>query len=374
MFAIAIRNLIYDKTRFAIALVGVTFSVILISAQVGIFLGFMHNAATIIDHVDADIWVTSMNSRNFDFSQPFPERKLNEVLRVKGVAYAEKLILGWGIIKNPDGGSEQVEVIGYHPDKGVGGPWAMRQGDTIDVKGGMYAILDESARNRLGKFEVGDYREILGHRLKIVGISRGARSLTTAPFVFTSYTTAQRVLFYLGAENTVFLLVRVVPGADPKEVAAELRGTVDHVDVYTRSEYSWKTKEYWTYETGVGLGFLLTMVMALIVGIVIVGQTIYSSTVDHLKEFGTLKAIGATNRHIYEIIFQQALINALLGYLVGAILTFLTRGLYEEFGMTLTLTPQTMVGILVATVLMCLLAGFVSVWKAMRVEPAAAFR
>ncbi len=374
MYSIAVKNLIHDKTRFAIALVGVTFSVILISAQVGIFLGFMNSASTVIDHIDADLWVTSKNSRNFDFSQPFPERKLNQVLRVRGVAYAEKLILGWGIIRNPDGGSEQAEVIGYNPETGIGGPWAMRRGRVGDVKGGMHAILDESSQERLGKFELGDYREVMGHRLKIVGISHGAKSLTTAPFVFTSYSTAQRALSYLGAENTVFLLVRVVPGVDPREVAAELRNTVDYVDVYTKAEYSWKTKQYWTFETGVGFGLLLTMLMAFIVGIVIVGQTIYSSTVDHLKDFGTLKAIGATGRHIYQIIFHQALINAFLGYLVGASLTFFTRHLYENLGIPLALTPEVMGGVLVVTVLMCILASFISVQKAVKVEPAAVFR
>lgn len=374
MYAIAIRNLIYDKTRFAIALVGVIFSVILISAQAGIYLGFRENAAIIITHTEADVWVTSKNSRNFDFSQAIPERKVNQVLQVQGVASAEKLMLGWGIIKNPDGGSEQVEVIGYNPDSGIGGPWTMRQGRLEDVKGGTYAIMDESAQARLGAFAVGDYREVLGHRLKIVGISGEAKSLTTAPFVFTSYQTAQRVLAYLGKENTVFILVRVLPGADPLEVAEEIRNTVDHVDVYTKAEYTWKTKQYWTFETGVGFGFLLTMVMAFIVGIVIVGQTIYSSTVDHLKEFGTLKAIGATNRHIYQIIFNQAFINAILGYVVGAALTLLARGLLDRVGIELTLPPETMVGILGATLLMCFFAGFFSVWKALQVEPAAVFR
>ncbi len=374
MYGIAIKNLIHDKTRFAIALVGVTFSVILISAQAGIYLGFRENAATIIEHIDADIWVTSRNSRNFDFSQPFPERKLNQVLRVQGVASGEKLILGWGIIKSPDGGSEQVEVIGYNPDTGIGGPWAMRRGRAGDVKGGMYAILDESSQARLGAFDIGDYREVMGHRLRVVGISREAKSLTTAPFVFTAYATAQRVLAYLGAENTVFLLIRVVPGADPQTVATDIRTTVDHVDVYTKAEYAWKTKQYWTFETGVGFGFLLTMLMAFIVGIVIVGQTIYSSTVDHLKEFGTLKAIGATNRHIYQIIFHQALINALLGYLLGSFLIQLTKGFYEGIGAPLILPPETMVGILVATLLMCFFFVFISVWKAVQVEPAAVFR
>jgi putative ABC transport system permease protein len=190
MLTLAIKNLLHDPTRLAIAVVGVAFSVILMAAQGGLFLGFMENSSLIIDHIDADIWITSKNSKNFDFSQAIPERKVNQVQRVQGVTSAEKLILAWGIIKTPDGGSEQVEIIGYNPDTGLGGPWSMREGNITDVKGGMYAIMDESAEKYLGKLTVGEYREIMGQRLKIVGISREAKSFTTAPVVFTSYSTA----------------------------------------------------------------------------------------------------------------------------------------------------------------------------------------
>jgi putative ABC transport system permease protein len=374
MLTIAIKNLLHDKMRFAIAVTGVGFSVILIAAQTGVFLGFMENSALIIDRTNADIWITSKNSKNFDFSQPFPERKLNQVLRVQGVASGEKLIFGWGLIRTPDGGSEQVEIVGFNPDTGIGGPWVMREGKFSDVKGGLHAIMDESSEARLGNVQVGDYREIAGRRVKIVGISQEAKSFTTAPIVFTSYTTARQLMDYLKPEETVFILLKVLPGADVQQVAAEIRETVDYVDVYTKAEYSWRTKRYWMFDTGMGFGFLLTVVMAFLVGIVIVSQTIYSSTIEHLKEFGTLKAIGADNRHIYQIIFQQAFINALLGYSVGMAFTFLTQGVYTKIGTTLLLPPGTIISILITTLVMCFIAGFVSVWKAMQVPPAEVFR
>src|SRR5438309_11360613 len=130
------------------------------ASQIGVFLGFMENSGLMIDHIDADIWVTSKNSKNFDFSQAIPERKLNQVQRVEGVASAEKLILAWGNARTPDGGSENVEIVGYNPDTGLGAPWAMREGKITDVKGGMYAIIDESAEDHLGNLTIGDYREI----------------------------------------------------------------------------------------------------------------------------------------------------------------------------------------------------------------------
>ena len=111
MLRIALKNLLHDKTQFAVAVVGVSFSVILMAGQIGVFLDFMENSALMIDNIDADIWITSRNSRNFDFSQPLPERKLNLALRVKGVASGEKLIFGWTTIRNPDGGSESVGLL-----------------------------------------------------------------------------------------------------------------------------------------------------------------------------------------------------------------------------------------------------------------------
>ena len=376
MFTLALKNLIHDPTRLAIAVVGVTFSVILMAAQAGLFLGFMENSSLIIDNVDTDIWVTSKNSKNFDFSQPISERKVNQVERVQGVASTAKLILAWGVTMNPDGGSEQVEVVGYDPDTGIGGPWSMREGLASDVKGGLYAIMDESSEKHLGRLTVGEYREILGQRIKIVGISTGVKSFTTAPVVFTSYSTAQQIAqgFLGGPERTVFILVRVVPGLNPKDVVEEIGRSVDHVDVYTKADYSWKTMRYWMFETGMGIGFLVTMVMAFLVGIVIVGQTIYSSTMDHLKEFGTLKAIGAENHHIYQIIFHQAFVNAFLGFLVGMAVTYFTKDFYDKIGAALVLPPWAIGALLAATFTMCFFAAFVSVWKAMRVEPAAVFR
>jgi len=371
---IALKNLLHDKTQFAVAVLGVSFSVILMAGQIGVFLGFMDNCALMIDNTDADIWITSKNSRNFDFSQPLPERKLNLALRVKGVASGEKLIFGWSTIRNPDGGSEQVEIVGFNPDTGIGGPWAMREGDISAVKGGLHAIVDESSVARLGSIAVGDYREITEHRLKIVGISREAKSLTTAPIVFTSYANARELVGYMKPDETVFILLKVLPGFDPRDVAAEIRQTVDHVDVYTKAEYSWKTKTYWTFETGMGFGFLLTAVMAFAVGIVVVGQTIYSSTIEHLKEFCVLKAIGAENQHIYQIIFGQAFVSAVIGFAVGIGFTSLTSGVYTRIGLVLLLPPMIIVGVLGATLLMCFLAGFISVWKAMQAPPAEVFR
>ncbi len=372
MVDIASKNLFHDRSRFIITVVGVTFSVVLIFAQLGIYLGFMQNASVIIDNTDADIWITSKNSRNFDFPLPFTEGKLNRARETAGVAWAEHLILGWANVKLLDGGSENIELVGFNLERGAGGPWRLKEGSVQSLKMGKAIIVDESAFARLGRLRLGDWVEIHEVKVKVVGITEGVRSFTTAPYVFTSYRNAQELVPWL-RNKTVFIVAKVAAGHDPHEVAKRLRAIRD-VDVYTKGQYSLRTRLYWTWETGIGVGFGLTALMAMAVGIVIVGQTIYSATIEHLREFGTLKAMGASNRDIYGIIVKQALINAVVGYAAGLGITLLILWSYRLTGLELVVPAPLLGAVFVVTVLMCLVASIVSVRKALYVDPMTVFR
>jgi putative ABC transport system permease protein len=374
MFYVALRILLYDKVRSLITLLGVVFAVSLIFAQIGIYLGLMETSSVIIDHTPGDIWVTSKNSKNFDFSQPFPEYLYYHVRSTEGVQWAEKLIVTWAIIKQKEGGTEQVEIVGYNPDNGIGGPWEMKAGDARTVKNGNFAIVDESAMKRLGNIEVGEYRDILFRRLQIVGISEGVKSFTTAPVIFTSYKLAQRLVGWIGPDNTVFVVAKVSPGYSVNEVIQNLKKKLKGVDAYSKNAFSRKTRLYWTIETGVGFSFLLTILISFLIGMLIVGQTIYNSTVEHIKEFGTLKALGASNFDIYKIIFSQALINAFLGYLISLVITILSVKLYEATEMVMVVRGWINLLILGLTLLMCLSSAFVSIRKIKKIDPAILFR
>jgi putative ABC transport system permease protein len=334
----------------------------------------METASIIIDHTPGDIWITSKNSRNFDFSQPFPEYKINQVLSTEGISDAEKLIVMWAIIKQKEGGTEQVEIIGYNPDTGIGGPWEMKAGHFRDVKNGNYIIVDESSKRRLGEFKLGDYREIVNKRLRIVGISKEVKSFTTAPIIFTSYKVSQKIGGIVGPHETVFIIADVLKGYSVKEVVKRLRNVFDDLDVYTKAEFRRKTRLYWTSETGVGFSFLITILISFFIGMLIVGQTIYNSTIEYLKEFGTLKAIGATNSNIYQIIFSEALINSLIGYAIGFVLTLISIIVYYANDMVFTLTIWVALLVFALTLFMCLTAAFFSVRKVRKIDPAMVFR
>ncbi|MEK6690510.1 MAG: ABC transporter permease [Nitrospirota bacterium] len=374
MVSMARKNLFHDKIRFIITLIGVTFSVVLIFAQVGVYLGFMRNASMIIDKSGVDIWITSRDTPNFEWARSFPERKINTVRGTEGVEFAEKLIFAWGMMKLKDGGTEQIEIIGYNPNSGIGAPWKMKKGNIKDVKGGMYIIVDESAEKRLGRLEIGYEREIMDKRVKVIGIAEGVRSITTAPFVFASFETARELASYIGRDNITYILAKVKPGYKHEEVVQKLSQRIPELSVYTGHDFSFRTRKYWTIETGMGMGFLITALLGFAIGMVIVGQTIYTSTIEHLREYGTLKAMGARNSFIYRIIFEQALINAFLGYIVGLIaLKFLIKG-YEKTGLDMVVTPLLAVFVLVITVMMCIFASFISIRKATKIDPVMVFR
>lgn len=374
MLYVAFRILLYEKLRSFIALLGVVFAVSLIFAQMGIYLGLMETSSVVIDHTPGDIWITSKNCKNFDFSQPIPEYLHYQVLSVKGIRWAEKVIITWGVIKQDEGGTEQVEIVGFNPDTGIGGPWKMKSGDLGSVKNGNFAIVDESAMKRLGKIKVGDYREVLWQRVKVVGISQEVKSFTTAPIIFTSYHFAQRLVSWIGPDNTVFVIAGVEPGYSVTEVVQNLKKRLKGVDIYSKQAFSRKTRFYWTMETGVGFSFLLTILISFFIGALIVGQTIYNSTLEHIKEFSTLKALGASNFDIYRIIFAQAFINALLGYSISFLFTMASIKFYEAVDMVMVMRNWVNILVLVLTLTMCLSSAFVSVGKVKKIDPALLFK
>jgi putative ABC transport system permease protein len=372
MPSIARKNIFHDRTRFAITLIGVTVSVVLLFTTIGTYLGYMRNTSFIIDTIPADLWVTSKNLQNFNFAWPIPERKVDQIKEVKGVAYTEVMIHSFGVMKLSNGGTEQVEIVGFDPDGRLGFPWSLVEGRPTDVKGGPYVIADQSSARRLGQIRVGDIREISDQRVKVVGLTEGIKSITTQPYIFASNDTVKSFNLYF--QDPVFVLVKVVPGENLDEVAQRIRDHVKEVDVYTQAGLSAKTRWYWTVATGMGMGFLVTAVVGLIVGMVVVSQTIYSSTIEHLREFGTLKAIGATNWMIYKIILEQAAVNAVIGFTLGLVLALLSQQGYEALGTTIVIPMPLILAVFNVTLIMCLAASMISIRKVRTLDPVMVFR
>lgn len=368
-------NLVHDRVRFLVTLGGIAVAILLILLQGGMYLGFMQNASGMIDRTGADVWVVSKNSPNFDWSRPFPERYLSKVRSTPGVAEARTLIFAWAFMRLPDGGTEQVEIIGYHPstDAGWGEPSNFLSGDAMSVVGGDAIVIDESAVKKLKGLGPGKRAEIMEHDVRVAGLTGRIRSMTTAPYVFTSYRTAKKLAGYVGDDNTVFILARAAPGVSAAELKRRIQERLPYVDVLTRREYSARTRRYWTIQTGMGFGFLMMTVLSFGVGLAIVGQTIYAATMEKLREYATLKALGARACEIRAILWTQAGVNAVLGFLIALPVFWWSARLLDDLGLTVVAPRPLYASVLALDVAMCLAASLLSVRKVLELDPAVVF-
>lgn len=375
MALLARRNLFHDRIRFVVTLTGIVFALVLIIVQFGLFLGFTTTTSNNIDHSRADLWAVFHSVGYFDTGRMFSERKYYEVLATPGVQQAEKYIQNFAYWKKPDGGVENVQVIGFRPGSGLGEPWNIAEGNLLDVKEEDGVIVDELYKQKLGVAKIGDRVEIGDHRARVVGFTRGIRSFTTSPFVYTSFKNSLNYTRPASREDQLtYILIKVAPGFAPGEVQKNLRLRVTDLDFYTSEEFSRRTRFYWMFTTGAGLAVLTAALMGLVVGIAVVAQTIYAATVDHIREYGTLKAMGATNGYLYRVLVEQAVWSAVLGYGFALIVAhFIVQS--SEKGGALILVPLSMkIGMLFLAILMCIAAAVVSINKVTRIDPAMVFK
>ncbi|HET9531146.1 MAG TPA: ABC transporter permease [Blastocatellia bacterium] len=373
MASLARRNLFHDRVRLAVTLTGIVFAVVLVTVQLGLFVGFATTTSNISDRSNADLWIAARGLRNFDQAAPFSERKLYQALATPGVARAEKYIVSFSRWKRPDGGEEGVGIVGFDLNAGMGGPWGLSSGSIDDLRAADTVIIDEIYREKLGIQATGQTVEINGHRARVVGFTRDIRSFTTNPRVFTSFKNAQNYA-RIAEDQTTFILVKAEQGADLQTLKNRLAERIEDIEVYTTAEFSRKTQVYWMFSTGAGIGILIAALMGLVVGVVVVAQTIYATTIDHLREYGTLKAMGASNGYIYRVIIKQALISAAIGYVLGMAVSVLVVRMSSSGGAAIKLPWEMAAGMLVLTFLMCAGASIVSINKVTRIDPAMVFK
>ena len=374
MIDLGLKMLLDDKTRFVATVLGVGFAVALVLVQVGLFFGLLENASITIDRLDADLWVTARNTPNVDFGNPFPETYVQRVRSVPGVAWADNLIVWYAIVALPTGAKESVIYYGLEDFAAWRFPWDIESGDPADLRRGRYVMLDASAERRFGPFQVGDYREFQGRRLKIIGRTREARSFTTSPIAFLDYRLAQALAPADLGGRTTFIVVKLEPWAEVQAVRREIRRRLPYNDVHTKTDWAALSRNYWIESTGLGLTIFLTATLGALVGVVVVAQTLYASTMEHLTEFGTVKALGGGNLTVSGIVAEQASYAAVLGYGVGLALAQSLVPVLSRLDMKMIVSPALAALVFVGTQALCLGAALLSCRKVVTLDPAIVFR
>jgi len=370
---LAERNLVHDKVRLAVTLTGIIFAVVLIVVQLGLFIGFATTTSGLIDHAGADIWIGPKHVPYLEQASPLSERKLYEALATPGVQAAEKYIVRFSDWQRSNGGHEGIQVVGFNPDSSLGRPWNIVAGKLEDLKSPDAVFVDQFYADKLGVTHLGEVFEIRGHRARVVGFTKGIRAFTTTPYVFTTFKNAQNYSS-LNEDQTLYILVKAEPGTDLQALKHGLMEHVRDVDVFTAKEFSRMTRFYWMFSTGAGVAVLLAAVLGLVVGVVVVAQTIYATTMDHLREYGTLKAMGAPNRYVYTVIIKQAAISAVIGYVLGMLVSIFVVHGSQKVGASILLPRPMAVGMFVLTLLMCIVAAIVSINKVTHIDPAMVFK
>jgi putative ABC transport system permease protein len=376
MWNLARKLLLHDRLRFAVAIAGVSVSVMLVLVQVGLYFGFMNTASSLIDASTADIWVGKKSNDSFEFATPFDERTYYKVASVPGVDRAERVIINFAQFKLPDGGDLGAQIVGIDNTPGrkpMLGPWNVVGGDPRRLAEPGAIAIDKSEYKKLHIDRVGHETEISGVHAEVVAMTNGIRSFTTSPIVFTDIRTARSFMPNLGAEPVTYVLVKVAPDQRIADVQARINA-LPHLAAYTRSQMSSRTRSYWSSRTGVGAGFFTTAVLGIIVGFVVVGQILYSGTLQYIREYGTLKAMGAKNSAVVKVILSQAMISAALGFAVGAPLAMGMRAAMKGANLTVALSGELYVVTLVITALMCAFAALLSIVKVLRLDPASVFK
>lgn len=372
MSVVGIRMMFYDKAKLVGTLLGVVFAVVLVNQQLGIFLGLLYKNVMFVENAGADIWITPPSTENLTPGKTVPLSTLYAAKTTHGVAFAEPLLYGGGTIKTPAGGTEQVTLIGTKYPRYVGGPWNVVVGDKSVLTRPDTMTFEDSDRETLGGLNIGSVREVNGRK-----VTAGAFTWGLEPFgpsyAFADFETA-RELLHTPSDQASYVLVGVSPGENPNEVRDRLQARMPDVKVMTSADFKGSIEYFIVFKQSLGTSFGTSTAFGLIVGFVIVALSMFSSVVDNIREFGTLKAVGATNWDLAMLLLVQSVVYALMGTLVGlALVTRMAAGI-RSARLALVLPPWLTLGTIVGMTIVCVLASSLALLRIRRVEPAMVFR
>ena len=417
MVSLARKNLLEDIPRFIVAQAGILFAVSLVTLQTGIFTGFSLSTVALIDNSSAALWVSSDSLVQLELTLPISVSELIKARRVSGVDRAEGLLFTGAQWYPPEGEMARARIVGFDPNSELYRPPKVLKGDLEALREPYTVMIDRTDKDSLNVENLGLEAQMNVLPAKVVGITEGNASMISNPFILTSLQNATAYLQgggtsqlncslpqgsgqlecinrfqpaekegkevesptppreLVASDVITFILVKPEAGVELSTLKQRLEQELNQVTVYTQEELSQKTQNYWQQRTGIGFILGLGTVVGIIVGTVVVSQILYSSVSDHLKEFGTLKAMGASAGMIYRVIIEQALWMAILGYLPAMMICLgLAHFINNSQGTLLLIPPESAIAIFVITIIMCVGSAIFAIQKVNRVDPAIVFK
>jgi putative ABC transport system permease protein len=368
IFTLALRNLLHDGVRFAGTLIGIGFSIFLVSVQLGLYVGFSRQISAMIDRTSGDLWIIPNGTKSFEEASALDLGERYVTLSIPGVAEVVPFVVGFMEWRKPAGEAATVVIVGIDPVRGLA-PWNFVEGSVSDLATPNGVIVDKTYLEELGVSGRGATAQIEGHPVRVAALTQHIRAFTTTPYVFTTLDRARNYVA-AGQGEATHLMVRVTPGADVGAVRAAIAARLSTSEVLTKADFSTRSRNHWLFSTGAGFALIAGAILGLVVGTVIVAQTLYASTKDHLAEFATLRAIGSTAGYIHRVILCQAVISAAIGFSVAALGGLATMYLTSDAVLPVIVTSQMLLGLLALTVVMCIVSALAAIAKVTHIDPA----
>jgi putative ABC transport system permease protein len=380
MTYVALQMLTGDRAKYLGLIFAIAFSTFLLENQSSIFAGIMKRTTSqIFDVTDADIWVMDKKTLYVDEVKALTENDLYRVRGVPGVLWAVRLFKGQPRAKALDGTFRVVIMMGLDDSSLVGAPARdkMILGSVENLRQPDSVIIDRVGFKFLfpgQPMDLGRTLELNDHLVRIVGIAEASAPFATFPVMFSRYSQAIK---FVGRERDQlsFVLAKPRPGVSVSELSDRIEKQTN-LRAVSGSSFAWQTVFYYIQNTGIPVNFGITIAIALVVGAVVAGQTFYIFTIENLKQFGALKAIGVTNGRLVRMIVLQALTVAAIGYSIGSGIAgvFFSITLHNDPTRGLVLLWQNMAGVAVIVFVVVLLASLISIRRVLVLEPAVVFR
>jgi putative ABC transport system permease protein len=379
--------LIGDRAKYFGIVFGVTFAALLMTQQAAVFWGLMTNTTSQIrDIEEADIWVMDPNVRFVDDIKPLSDDDLYRVRGVPGVQWAVRLYKGQARARFQDGNFQQMILLGLDDATLVGAPRDIIAGSLADLRQPDAVIIDEAGYRYLWPdepYQLGKVFEMNDRRAVIVGVCKARPTFMTFPIIHARYSQAT---LYVPRERKLlsFVLAQPEPGAD---VHAVCRRIEEHtrksrdlpgLRAVTRDEFIRITIGYYLQRTGIPINFGITVMLGFVVGATIAGQTFYLFTVENLKQFGALKAMGVSNRRLVGMSLLQAGVVGAVGYGLGVggavLFGIVMKAVVTTVSPAFFMTWWILVISAVAVLMIVFLASLVSIRRVLVLEPAVVFK
>ena len=365
----------YERQRFLPAILAVAFSAVLVAVQAGIVLGLLSMMSLPVDKATADVWVGYPGVRSVDLGRPIPERWVVRLAAQPEVDRAEPAVLGFSLWTRPGPNatstvSEVCTIVGARLD-----PNSLAAVEGVRADKDLLARLsepgtvavDESELGRLGIRGPGDDADVLGLRVRVVGLVRGYKSLG-GPYVFCSLDTGRALLKYQRDEVT-YLVAKTNTPDDAAKVVRRISG-YPQLTAFTADEFSARSRIHWLVTTKAGIAVGFTALLGLLVGAVITSQTLYAATAASQREFATLRAMGIPKWRLKLNVLVQSFWVGLFGLIVAAPFTLLLAEVANSMGTAVRLHPIILGSAAGVTMTMAIGSGLAALRSFQNVDPA----